>query len=198
MISNWDFSLVLAISELLVDPQQPSSLLDIKLHAFQKAKDLMLQYEKRGIRRDLLDVILDKKLKLILKAETANEVKRASEPPKPVYNYGTWREDPFSVPEEELAMWAIIFAQQHAKPTGSRAVHGSLYSRVRNHERAAYKRPAPRREAGGAIGWISTSESIFSITFKDTMSSDCPLLFPSLSIRRIPATIGSSKSSSAA
>ena len=72
MISNWDFSLVLAISELLVDPQQPSSLLDIKLHAFQKAKDLMLQYEKRGIRRDLLDVILDKKIKLILKAETAN------------------------------------------------------------------------------------------------------------------------------
>lgn len=108
MISNWDFSLVLAISELLVDPQQPSSLLDIKLHAFQKVKDLMLQYEKRGIRRDLLDVILDKKCKLILKAETANEVKRASEPPKPVYNYGTWREDPFSVPEEELAMWAII------------------------------------------------------------------------------------------
>ena len=43
MISNWDFSLVLAISELLVDPQQPSSLLDIKLHAFQKVKDLMLQ-----------------------------------------------------------------------------------------------------------------------------------------------------------
>lgn len=108
MISNWDFSLVLAISELLVDPQQPSSLLDIKLHAFQKAKDLMLQYEKRGIRRDILDVILDKKIKLILKAETANEVKRASEPPKLVYNYGTWREDPFSVPEEELAMWAIV------------------------------------------------------------------------------------------
>lgn len=38
----------------------------------------------------------------------AHEVKRASEPPKPVCNYGTWREDTFSVPEEELAMWAII------------------------------------------------------------------------------------------
>lgn len=35
MISNWDFSLVLAISELLVDPQQPSSLLDtpVLLHS---------------------------------------------------------------------------------------------------------------------------------------------------------------------
>lgn len=38
MISNWDFSLVLAISELLVEPQQPSSLLDIKLHAFRRPK----------------------------------------------------------------------------------------------------------------------------------------------------------------
>ena len=38
MISNWDFSLVLVISELLVDPQQPSSLLDIKLQEFQQAK----------------------------------------------------------------------------------------------------------------------------------------------------------------
>ena len=108
MISNWDFSLVLVISELLVDPQQPSSLLDIKLHAFQKAKDLMLQYEKRGIRRALLDVIFDKKLKLILKAKTASEVKHASEPPKPDYSHGTWREDPFSLPEEELALWAIV------------------------------------------------------------------------------------------
>lgn len=198
MISNWDFSLVLAISELLVDPQQPSSLLDIKLHAFQKAKDLMLQYEKRGIRRDLLDVILDKKLKLILKAETANEVKRASEPPKPVYNYGTWREDPFSVPEEELAMWAIVSPNNMLIQPAQRAVHGSLYSRVRDHEGAAYKRPTPSCEVGGAIGWISTSESIYSIIFKSTMSSDCPLRFPSLSIRRIPATIGSSKSSSAA
>lgn len=108
MISNWDFTLVLAISELLVDPQQPSSLLDIKLHAFQMAKDLMLQYEKRSIRRDLLDVILDKKLKLILKAKTASEVKHASEPPKPDYSHGTWREDPFSLPEEELALWAIV------------------------------------------------------------------------------------------
>jgi len=51
---------------------------------------------------------MDKKCKLILKAKTASEVKRASEPPKPDYTHGTWREDPFSVPEEELAMWAIV------------------------------------------------------------------------------------------
>ena len=80
MISNWDFSLVLAISELLVDPQQPSSLLDIKLHAFQKA-------------------------------------------------YGTWREDPFSVPEEELAMWAIISPNNMLIPP-ARERYMDLFTRV--------------------------------------------------------------------
>lgn len=129
MISNWDFSLVLAISELLVDPQQPSSLLDIKLHAFQKAKDLMLQYEKRGIRSDLLDVIMDKKCKLILKAKTANEVKRASEPSKPDYSHGTWREDPFSVPEEELALWAIVSPNNMLIPP-ARERYMDLFTRV--------------------------------------------------------------------
>lgn len=37
---------------------------------------------------------------------------------------------------------------------------------------------------------------LLHITFKSTMSSDYLLLFPSLSTRWIPATIGSSKSSS--
>ena len=108
MISDWDLSLVLAIGELLADPQQPKALLEAKLYAFQQVKGLMYQYEKRGIREDLLDVIFDKKLKLILKARTSREVKLASEPSKPDYSYGTWREGPFSVPEEELAMWAIV------------------------------------------------------------------------------------------
>ena len=129
MISNWDFSLVLAISELLVEPQQPSSLLDIKLHAFQKAKDLMLQYEKHGIREDLLDVIFDKKLKLILKAKTASEVKHASEPPKPDYSHGTWREDPFSLPEEELALWAIVSPNNMLIPP-ARERYMDLFTRV--------------------------------------------------------------------
>lgn len=108
MISNWDYLLSFAIGELLTDLQQPKALLDVKLHAFQKVRALMLQYEKHGIRIDLLDVIMDKKYKLILKAKTASEVKRASDPPKPVYSYGTWREDTFSVPEEELVVWAIV------------------------------------------------------------------------------------------
>ena len=129
MISNWDFSLVLAIGELLADPQQPKALLEAKLYAFQQVKGLMYQYEKHGIREDLLDVIFDKKLKLILKAKTASEVKHASEPPKPDYSPGTWREDPFSLPEEELALWAIVSPNNMLIPP-ARERYMDLFTRV--------------------------------------------------------------------
>ena len=86
---------------------------------------LAYQYAKMqgldGIRQDVYQ--------LILKAEPANEVKRASEPPKPVYNYGTWREDPFSVPEEELAMWAIISPNNMLIPP-ARERYMDLFTRV--------------------------------------------------------------------
>lgn len=129
MISNRDISVALAIGELFSDPQQPKALLDAKLHAFRKVKGLMCQYEKHGIREDLLDVIFDKKLKLILKAKTASEVKRASEPPKPDYSHGTWREDPFSLPEEELALWAIVSPNNMLIPP-ARERYMDLFTRV--------------------------------------------------------------------
>ena len=129
MISNRDISVALAIGELFSDPQQPKALLDAKLHAFRKVKGLMCQYEKHGIREDILDVIFDKKLKLILKAKTASEVKRASEPPKPDYSHGTWREDPFSLPEEELALWAIISPNNMLIPP-ARERYMDLFTRV--------------------------------------------------------------------
>ena len=129
MSSNWDISLIFAVSELLTDSQQPSGLLSAKLHAIQKVKGMVLQYEKRGIRQDRLDVIIDKKFKLILKVKTASEVKRASEPPKPDYSCGVWCEDPFSVPEEELAIWAIVSPNNMlSKPARDRYM--DLFTRV--------------------------------------------------------------------
>ena len=128
-----DESLPYVIKNILV-PINAQKGDDLPVSAFKGMEDGTMplgtsQYEKRGIRRDLLDVILDKKLKLILKAETANEVKRASEPPKPVYNYGTWREDPFSVPEEELAMWAIVSPNNMLIPP-ARERYMDLFTRV--------------------------------------------------------------------
>ena len=47
------------------------------------------EYVRRGIREDLVGVILKKKLALILIAKTADEVERAANPHRPQYDFGT-------------------------------------------------------------------------------------------------------------
>lgn len=93
----------------------------------------MCQYEKHGIREDLLDVIFDKKLKLILKAKTASEVKRASEAPKPDFLSRHLARGSLLCSEEELALWAIVSPNNMLIPP-ARERYMDLYSRVRDHE----------------------------------------------------------------
>lgn len=116
MISDRELTFFLAWGELLTDIEQPKKLLEKKMSAFRKARCLVEEYVKRGIREDLVDVILKKKLALILIATTADEVERAANPPRPQYDYGTWREDPFMLPEEELAIWGIVSPYNMLRP----------------------------------------------------------------------------------
>ena len=106
MISDREVTFFLALGELLADIEQPKRLIEKKLDAFRKARGLTEEYVRRGIREDLVGVILKKKLALILIAKTADEVERAANPHRPQYDFGTWREDPFALPEEELAIGA--------------------------------------------------------------------------------------------
>ena len=103
MISDREVTFFLALGELLADIEQPKRLIEKKLDAFRKARGLTEEYVRRGIREDLVGVILKKKLALILIAKTADEVERAANPHRPQYDFGTWREDPFALPEEEWA-----------------------------------------------------------------------------------------------
>ena len=102
MISDREVTFFLALGELLADIEQPKRLIEKKLDAFRKARGLTEEYVRRGIREDLVGVILKKKLALILIAKTADEVERAANPHRPQYDFGTWREDPFALPEEEF------------------------------------------------------------------------------------------------
>mgnify|MGYP000269015748 CR=1 FL=1 len=110
MISDREVTFFLALGELLADIEQPKRLIEKKLDAFRKARGLTEEYVRRGIREDLVGVILKKKLALILIAKTADEVERAANP------HRTWREDPFALPEEELAIWGIVSPYNMLRP----------------------------------------------------------------------------------
>lgn len=129
MISDRELTFFLAYGELLTDIEQPKKLLEKKIDAFRKSRCLVEEYVKRGIREDLVNVILKKKLALILIAKTADEVERATNPPRPHYDYGTWREDPFMLPEEELAIWGIISPNNMLRPEAQER-YMDLFTRV--------------------------------------------------------------------
>ena len=116
MISDREVTFFLALGELLADIEQPKRLIEKKLDAFRKARGLTEEYVRRGIREDLVGVILKKKLALILIAKTADEVEIAANPHRPQYDFGTWREDPFALPEEELAIWGIVSPYNMLRP----------------------------------------------------------------------------------
>lgn len=116
MISDREVTFFLALGELLADIEQPKRLIEKKLDAFRKARGLTEEYVRRGIREDLVGVFLKKKLALILIAKTADEVERAANPHRPQYDFGTWREDPFALPEEELAIWGIVSPYNMLRP----------------------------------------------------------------------------------
>lgn len=129
MISDRELTFFLAFGELLTDIEQPKKLLEKKIAAFRKARCLVEEYVKRGIREDLVNVILKKKLALILIAKTVDEIERASNPPQPHYDYGTWREDPFMLPEEELAIWGLISPNNMLRPEAQER-YMDLFTRV--------------------------------------------------------------------
>ena len=54
-----------------------------------------------------MEVVFDKRLKLIANATTAGELKIIMDQPKPHFNGNKFISDPLSVPEEELILWSM-------------------------------------------------------------------------------------------
>lgn len=129
MFSNLDVVFFSSVFRLMVDLDQPERLLPKKLAACWSARGICEDYLRKGIREDLVCTVLEKKLALIAGAGTAEEIARATQPPKPRYSYGIWREDPFCIPEEELIWWCIISANNKIRSEAQKR-YMELFSRV--------------------------------------------------------------------
>ena len=78
-----------------------------KLKAYLDTAKRITGYQDHGIRDDLVDVIFEKRLKLIGGANTAGELENIMKQPKPHFDGNKFLSDTFSVPEEEMVLWSI-------------------------------------------------------------------------------------------
>ena len=101
-------SLYMAIGNLLVESGvTPEKILDAKYIALKRVHGMLNWYEKEGYDEKILDSIMAKKAKMILKATTMEDIREITMPPKPRYDGRKWYTSPNSVPEEEMILWSI-------------------------------------------------------------------------------------------
>lgn len=97
----------MAIAELIVHSEgQKEKLLEEKFEALRKSWSLLELYANDGFDERILDVIMEKKARMILDAATIKDVRELSVPPKPQYTGNSWVTSKNAVPEEEMIWWS--------------------------------------------------------------------------------------------
>ncbi len=104
---NYILNMSRAMAAYEKDAQCASAARKEKLAAYIDTARRITTYQEKGIRYDLVDVVFDKRLKLIADASTACDLKKIMDHPKPHFNGSKFTSDPFSVPEEEMILWSL-------------------------------------------------------------------------------------------
>lgn len=97
----------MAIAELIIDSEnQKDKIIEAKFRAIGLSWSLLEYYAKDGFSEHILDIIMEKKARLILDATTIKDINEIAEPPKPQYDGNKWWSSKNTVPEEELIWWS--------------------------------------------------------------------------------------------
>ena len=83
-----------AMTKLATDDTIPKKLQECKVSAVRQAAALADAYAREGIREDLVNTVMEKKIDLILNAQTVQEVRRAASLPKPRFTGAEWGRRP--------------------------------------------------------------------------------------------------------
>lgn len=77
-----------------------------KVKALKMAWSLLEIYSKDGFMETILDVIMEKKAKMILDATSIDDIREIANPPKIRFGGNRWIASKNSVPEEEMILWS--------------------------------------------------------------------------------------------
>ena len=105
----WELSYLKSLAELLIDiSPKAEALTKAKISSLRKVYSAVSVYASNMIDKNLLNAIMAKKAALILAATSMQDVRELGDLPKPYYRTGVVCPSSNTVPEEELAMWALV------------------------------------------------------------------------------------------
>ena len=102
------YTYAMAIATLLLGSKgENEKLANEKFEALRKTASLLESYASRSFDERLLDVIMEKKAKMILEATKVSDVREIATPKAPEFLGDGWSVSRFSVPEEEMILWSM-------------------------------------------------------------------------------------------
>lgn len=102
------YTYAMAITTLLLGSDGENKKLTYeRFEALRKSALLLESYASRGFDERILDVIMEKKAKMILEATKVSDVREIAIPKAPEFLGDGWSVSRFSVPEEEMIWWSM-------------------------------------------------------------------------------------------
>lgn len=102
------YTYAMAIATLLLSSKGENEKLAYeKFEALRKTASLLESYASRSFDERLLDVIMEKKAKMILEATKVSDIREIATPKAPEFLGDGWSVSRFSVPEEEMIWWSM-------------------------------------------------------------------------------------------
>lgn len=100
-----------------LDPQmEDQRILQLRDHGADRQVEIINTYHGRGIRGDLLLIILYQKLRFLAAAKTLQDARDIIRPSMPHYRFGEFTPSSrYYVEEEELVLWSL-FSAEHVLP----------------------------------------------------------------------------------
>lgn len=96
-----------AMASLCMNEEKSKNVAKARERAVMNTLARVRRYRKEGIRNDVVHAIFEKRMALILKADTIKDLNRIMEEPKPHYNGNGFVTSEYGVPEEEMLFWSF-------------------------------------------------------------------------------------------
>lgn len=101
-----EIDMMFAFAEVICAENVSYKIRSIRLSGLQSLYGYLNQYEKMGYCEKIISGIAEKKIKMIMKANSKTETNEILKPQYPKYDGNKFTTNQYSVPEEELIGWS--------------------------------------------------------------------------------------------
>lgn len=106
IVCEFTITLIQAFVEILFDEETSDNIKTLRINGLKTLGSYLKYYQNHGYIESLINTIAEKKVKMIMKITSKNEMYKMLKPSRPYFNGSIFIPDEYNVIEEELICWS--------------------------------------------------------------------------------------------